>query len=311
MPYPGLRGATVHQGFYNAYLSIARQVNLAAKSLLANCQHCHIYVTGHSLGGAIATLAAADLYSLSPDLSVYTFGSPRVGDLAFASYFDKIIPDTFRVVHNQDLVPHIPQRFLGFRHVSREVWYYQEAGGSFKLCNGGEDDACSNSVNLHVDEHSIKDHALYLDQPMGCRRSDLSLQGLVSLLEEEVTLRSSDPIDKLQALVEVDSEAESESEAEVVVDATAETESESEGFNKEEILEAAADAKRQSLKLSGGVEVFPARILDPLSKPDIRQAQNIFHKIQTGWSKIPLSWNPKVKEQTEEERWNKKYPEPK
>jgi hypothetical protein len=299
MPYPGLRGATVHKGFYNAYLSIARQVNLAAKSLLANCQGCHIYVTGHSLGGAIATLAAADLFSLTPDLTVYTFGSPRVGDLAFASYFDKIVPDTFRIVNEKDLVPHIPQRFLGFRHVSREIWYHG-AGGRFKQCNGGEDDACSNSINLHVDEHSIKDHAVYLDQPMGCRPADLSRMGLINLLEEEVEIkRSVNPLEKLKAkytdqdvLLEVES-SKSSSDAEL------------------DALEAAADFKAQRLKLSGGKEVFPARVLDPLSKPGIRALENVFHTVQTNWNKLPVSWNPHIQEETAEERWNRKYPEPK
>jgi len=305
MPYPGLRGATVHQGFYNSYLSIARQVNLAAKSLLANCQNCHVYVTGHSLGAAVATLAAADLYTLTPDLTLYTFGSPRVGDLAFATYFDKIVPDTYRIVHGQDLVPHIPQRFLGFRHVSREIWYYEEAGGAFKQCNGGEDDSCSNSVNLHVDEHSIKDHAVYLDQPMGCRRADLSRQGLISLIEESVEvepMQSSSPLEKLRtkytdeaALLEVDAEELNSKPA----------------YDSLDALEAEADAKAARLALSGGIEVFPARVLDPLSKPGIAQLNNVFHKIQSTWSKLPVSFNPKLKEETAEDRWNRKYPEPK
>lgn len=267
--YPGLKGATVHKGMYNAYLSIARQVNLAAKSLLANCQNCHVYLTGHSLGGAIATLAAADLYSLSPDLSLYTFGSPRVGDLAFATYFDRIVPDTFRIVHNHDLVPHVPQRFLGFRHVSREVWYYSGSNGSgFKVCGGGEDDSCSNSVNLHVDENSIKDHASYLDQPMGCRPADLSRMGLISLLEESVQVRSS-PIEKLRSKY---------SDEDVLLEV--QTEQAAERLSKEDVLEAEADARAERLKLSGGVEVFPARVLDPMSKPGIRQLENVFHKAQ-------------------------------
>jgi len=198
MPYPGLKGATVHKGFYNSYLSISKLITRAAKSLLANCQNCHIYVTGHSLGGAIATLAAADLYTLTPDLTVYTYGSPRVGDEAFATYYDKIVPDTYRLVHNHDLVPHIPQRFLGFRHVSREIWYFVESGAQYKTCAGGEDDSCSNSVNLHVDENSIADHAQYLDQPMGCRPSDMQAMGLISLIEEETSIS---PMQKLKLTI--------------------------------------------------------------------------------------------------------------
>lgn len=68
---------------------------------------------------------------------------------------------------------------------------------------------------------------------------------------------------------------------------------------------------QRRLKLSGGREVFPARVLDPLSKPGIRELENVFHKIQTGWSKLPVSWNPKVKEESAEDKWNREYPEPK
>jgi len=202
MPYPGVRGATVHKGFYHSYLSIARQVNLAAKSLLSSCQKCHIYVTGHSLGAAIATLAAADLYQISPDISLYTFGSPRVGDEAFAAYFDKILPDTFRIIHHFDIVPKVPQRFLGFRHTSREVWYAEPTGANYRLCDGGEDDRCSNSIDLKVDENSIKDHSQYLDLPMGCRPADLNQMGLISLLETEEQIEiQPTPIEKLKNLV--------------------------------------------------------------------------------------------------------------
>jgi len=153
----------------------------------------HIYVTGHSLGAAIATLAAADLYQLTPDISLYTYGSPRVGDETFAKYFDKIVPDSFRVVAHQDFVPKVPQRFLGFRHVSREIWYPEATGNSFRVCDGGEDDKCSNSLNLLVDEQSIKNHATYLDQPMGCRAADLNAMGLISLMEtnEEIIVTPS------------------------------------------------------------------------------------------------------------------------
>jgi len=306
----------VHRGFYNAYLTVARQVNLAAKSLLASCQGCHIYITGHSLGGAIATLAAADLFQVTKDLTLYTFGSPRVGDEKFAAYFDRIVPDTYRVVHSQDLVPHLPQRFLGFRHVSREVWYHSGAQNSpYKLCNGGEDDSCANSIALHVDESSIKDHAAYLDQPMGCRPSDLARQGLVSLMETEESVSSS-PMHKLRAAASddaVDAPTLMELEAEAVADmeALAEAEAEAPKPTAEDIAEAAEDAKAQTLRLSGGVKVSPARILDPLTRPAIVQMNEVFQKVQHDWAKMPMSFNPQLKEESDEDRWNRQYPEPK
>ena len=74
------------------------------------------YITGHSLGGAFATLAAMDVITnkkygmenLNQKLHLYTFGSPRVGDLEFVNTVQSYIPDMWRVVNNMDLVPHVP-----------------------------------------------------------------------------------------------------------------------------------------------------------------------------------------------------------
>ena len=61
-----------------------------------------IIVTGHSLGGAIATMAAIDLYWIyGAKIKIINFGSPRVGNLAFHDYFKKLFGNdhVFRVVN--------------------------------------------------------------------------------------------------------------------------------------------------------------------------------------------------------------------
>ncbi len=69
-------------------------------------------MTGHSLGGAIAALTAAELsleeyvYNLA---TIYTFGKPRVGNKKFASWFDDQL-DGFRIIHYKDIVPANPPR---------------------------------------------------------------------------------------------------------------------------------------------------------------------------------------------------------
>jgi len=68
--------------------------------------------TGHSLGGALTTHASLDavLGNLLPSERVimYNFGSPRVGNYAFASKYSTTITNAYRVVHWEDLVPHVP-----------------------------------------------------------------------------------------------------------------------------------------------------------------------------------------------------------
>jgi len=82
-------------------------------------------------------------------------------------------------------------------------------------------------------------------------------------------------------------------------------------YDAADVLEAAADAKNQHKELAGGVDVIPARVLDPMSKPNIIQLNNAWHKVHHTWTKLPPSWNPKIKEETAEEKWNREYPEPK
>jgi alpha-beta hydrolase superfamily lysophospholipase len=69
-----------------------------------------IFYTGHSLGAALATLAAA---RRAPK-ALYTFGSPRVGNAAFIASLGNI--PIYRVVDDRDLVATVPPEALGFRH---------------------------------------------------------------------------------------------------------------------------------------------------------------------------------------------------
>jgi acetyl esterase/lipase len=70
-----------------------------------------ITVTGHSLGGALAALAAIELRRAYPAalVRVYTFGAPRVGNRAFSALYDAHVPDTWAVVNLEDPVPRVPK----------------------------------------------------------------------------------------------------------------------------------------------------------------------------------------------------------
>jgi hypothetical protein len=75
-----------------------------------------VFLTGHSLGGALATLCAHDLalraWSRRPQLVMVNFGSPRVGNRAFAEDFNKLVPRAWRVVNRNDAVAAVP-RLMG------------------------------------------------------------------------------------------------------------------------------------------------------------------------------------------------------
>ena len=67
--------------------------------------HC----AGHSLGGALATLAAHSFATRAlelgaqPAVTCYTFGSPRAGNPAFAREYTQLVPDTWHVINDQVL----------------------------------------------------------------------------------------------------------------------------------------------------------------------------------------------------------------
>jgi triacylglycerol lipase len=82
-----------------------------------------LYLTGHSLGGAIATITALRIAQEMPALAdrihgIYTFGMPRTGDATYAMRYNAALgPRTFRLVHGDDVVAKVPPAVLGFRHV--------------------------------------------------------------------------------------------------------------------------------------------------------------------------------------------------
>ncbi|PNG99177.1 Lipase, partial [Tetrabaena socialis] len=69
-----------------------------------------VLVTGHSLGGALATLAVHDLAKRMPThaqqaISLYSYGAPRVGNEPFVGEFDRLVRNTWRVTNTNDIVP--------------------------------------------------------------------------------------------------------------------------------------------------------------------------------------------------------------
>ena len=96
----------VHDGFEDALDEVWSSVSRE----LANLQ-CPVFYAGHSLGAALATIAA----SRRPPTAVYTFGSPRVGNKAFAATLRSVA--LYRIVDDIDVVTTLPPEELGFTHV--------------------------------------------------------------------------------------------------------------------------------------------------------------------------------------------------
>jgi hypothetical protein len=101
--------ALVHRGFKSALNSVWTPIAAALQTI-----DCPVFYTGHSLGAALATLAAV---RRAPRV-VYTFGSPRVGDRGLCKLLEDV--PIYRVVHGSDIVTTVPPEVFGFRHVGEE-----------------------------------------------------------------------------------------------------------------------------------------------------------------------------------------------
>jgi hypothetical protein len=102
----------VHSGFQSAWNTVEAQVIQHIRLWNADrSTPLPLFITGHSLGGALATVAAASLVKRQQlnIQGVYTFGQPRVGDLVFVSDVGQALKGkVFRFVNNNDIVPHVP-----------------------------------------------------------------------------------------------------------------------------------------------------------------------------------------------------------
>ena len=169
-------GGNVATGFYDIYNSIgtmapgqqgasaagavAAEVAQAATSGLAaglDPASLPLVVTGHSLGGALATLLVADLNAttaLRPQ--AWTFASPRVGDAIFAARYGQLSTVSWRIYNQVDVVPYFPM------DVSNS---YQPVTTGYAINSLGKAKwslSCAHSLNTYM--HVLSPATVPLDQ---------------------------------------------------------------------------------------------------------------------------------------------------
>ncbi|KAL6767805.1 hypothetical protein ACKKBF_B36685 [Auxenochlorella protothecoides x Auxenochlorella symbiontica] len=134
-PWPPAAGTwrsrpKVHTGFLHCYRSgeldvrLARGVRRAVqRAARAGAGPVRVLVTGHSLGGALGMLCAYDVARAHPglDVSCYTFGTPRVGNRAFADLYGGLVPDTWHVVNGDDTITRSGKFFFLYKRVGHRV----------------------------------------------------------------------------------------------------------------------------------------------------------------------------------------------
>ena len=145
----------VDDGFLRAWKSIRDAAVAGVESAQGRCGgNCSVLFTGHSLGAAMASLGAAEVAAAGKhEVQLYTFGSPRVGNKAWASWAASVLAGSkgaasMRMRREQDIVPAVPPRSIGYEHLPTEVYNKHAPGAndSYVVCDGsGEDPSCGDS----------------------------------------------------------------------------------------------------------------------------------------------------------------------
>lgn len=146
----GCRDCRVHQGFLQYWLSFEKRIVRGLRE--STCNETKLYITGHSMGAAVATVAAWPLmYLYKQQLAgVVTFQSPRAFDLLGSETWNAIIGQhviSFRHNSEGDIVPHVPCDIPdAYAHVDTEVYYNRRGTHYFKDIQGTDEQLCSGGL---------------------------------------------------------------------------------------------------------------------------------------------------------------------
>ncbi|KAM3436783.1 hypothetical protein NHJ13734_004925 [Beauveria thailandica] len=179
-----LVAANIHNGFMRAFSSLRADLEQTLRAELAKPgqESYRVVITGHSLGGAVATVAAPYLRAKGIACDLYTYGSPRVGNQEFANLITNDGGFSARITNGNDFVASVPFGSLAqlglYAHSYPEYWYKDgllgTAGGyettatrcaSKEQCGGPTCGRARNPLEFPAARLtcSIGDHSNYVD----------------------------------------------------------------------------------------------------------------------------------------------------
>jgi hypothetical protein len=166
----------VHDGFYNAWHSLAQQAHEALNAM--GCNQKTLRVTGHSLGASMAAMAAYELGQWYDISAVYTYGQPRTGNSHWVTAFSERLVGVpyFRVTDYQDPIPQLiihNMFFQGWEHQLPEVYYDSTNLGAYTVCTVERSTECSSQWNVVTTKDGGCFHCSYLGlNPCTCDSSE-------------------------------------------------------------------------------------------------------------------------------------------
>jgi len=149
----------VHRGFYEMYTSIRKQLLHSIQPYLK--QPIPIYITGHSMGAALATLATLELSQLpNIRLHTYTFATPRVGNQALKIAVANTLT-FFQIVNLTDIVFSIPLAVTPNIKNPQNPWFYEHVGTMLYFTKNWGSWKHNHTLPIYIDNlDNLKPHNL-------------------------------------------------------------------------------------------------------------------------------------------------------
>lgn len=187
-------GCKLHQGFADCWdeLYVGGAQDAISAALSANSGY-RLVVTGHSLGGAIATIAAAYLRRDGFPTDIFSYGMPRVGNDVFANFVTAQEGAEYRVTHLADPIPRLPPMIFGYFHTSPEHWLstgdsetIEYGTGDIQVCEGIANTDCNAGQDVGLD---IQAHLHYFLPISACGGFPLLWKRQEEVSDEELAER--------------------------------------------------------------------------------------------------------------------------
>eukprot|EP00892_Ulva_mutabilis_P005824 jgi/Ulvmu1/3613/UM017_0025.1 len=197
------RTPRVHQGFLATWRAngIRTRVLAHISALLDSADDrsaVRVLCTGHSLGGAVAQLASFDIareLGVSPrNIKVYTYGCPRIGNHTLSAEFQEVVPDTWHVINDQDVVTRTMKMFGLYKRAGQRA-IINRHGDLIVRPNHFELSMLQNVRGGSTAHHMTVAYqnalvAIVSSQLQASSRHDDGLHGLLGLLKEMPQVRA-------------------------------------------------------------------------------------------------------------------------
>jgi len=165
----------VHRGFQKTLYYMDKTTRLSSiESLLKHLNDLdlitnrRIVITGHSLGGALATLFSVKIRAIMPDIienqlnEIVLFGSPAVGLKKFKTFYDELNEKTIRIVNGSDVVPFTPPLF--YHHIGQELWIRKDKINNNKSWLARLSYSLKLPIKNFIDNHGMESYIESLKQ---------------------------------------------------------------------------------------------------------------------------------------------------